>query len=92
MPLAAVRETGEGVAAALEPYRDGIVVVVSSDMTHYEAAASAERKDALAIERLKALDAEGLLEVVGELIRYANSGEASGDYDHVVGYAALSFA
>jgi len=119
MPLAAVRETGEGVAAALEPFRDDVIVVVSSDMTHYEAAASAERKDALAIERLKALDAEGLLEVVGahdismcgvwpaavaltaframgasagKLIRYANSGEASGDYGHVVGYAALSFA
>jgi AmmeMemoRadiSam system protein B len=88
-------------------------------MTHYEPAASAERKDALAIERLTELDAEGLLAVVaahditmcgvwpaavavaalrglgasgGTLIRYATSAEASGDYDHVVGYAALSFA
>ena len=119
MSSAAVRETGEGVAGALEPFGDDVTVVVSSDMTHYESAASAERKDALAIERLKELDAEGLLEVVGShdismcgvwpaavalvafralgasggtLIRYANSGEASGDYGHVVGYAALAFA
>ena len=119
MGAAAVHETGAGVAAALEPFGDDVVVVVSSDMTHYESAASAERKDALAIERLVELDAEGLLEVVaahditmcgvwpaavalaalrglgasgGTLIRYATSAEASGDYDHVVGYAALSFA
>ncbi|MEE9456106.1 MAG: AmmeMemoRadiSam system protein B [bacterium] len=119
MAAAAVRDTGAGVAAALEPFKENAVVVVSSDMTHYESAASAERKDALAIERLKELDAEGLLEVVashdismcgvwpaavalaalralgasgGTLIRYATSAEASGDYGHVVGYAALSFA
>jgi AmmeMemoRadiSam system protein B len=119
MPVAAVRETGEGVAAALEPFGDDVTVVVSSDMTHYESAPSAERKDAVAIERLKELDAEGLLEVVGThdismcgvwpaavalaafgalgasagtLIRYTNSGEASGDFGHVVGYAALVFA
>jgi hypothetical protein len=119
MSAAAVREVGAGVAAALAPYGDEVVIVVSSDMTHYEAAASAERKDALAIERLAALDADGLLEVVaahritmcgvwpaavaltalremgatgGKLLRYATSAEASGDYDHVVGYAALTFA
>ena len=119
MSWARVAATGEGLAAALAPYRDDVVVIISSDMTHYESAAAAERKDALALERLTALDAEGLLEVVrahdismcgvwpaavalmafralggtaGTLIRYANSGETSGDYDHVVGYAALSFA
>ena len=119
MPAAEVEATGAGLAAALAPYRDDVVVIISSDMTHYESAASAERKDSLALERLAALDAEGLLEVVrandismcgvwpaavglaafralggtaGTVIRYTNSGEASGDYDHVVGYAALSFA
>jgi len=119
MPAAEVEATGAGLAAALEPYRDDVVVIISSDMTHYESAASAERKDSLALERLAALDAAGLVEVVrandismcgvwpaavglaafralggtaGTVIRYTNSGEASGDYDHVVGYAALSFA
>ncbi len=119
MAAAAVRDTGAGIAAALEPFGEDVVVVVSSDMTHYESADSAERKDALAIERLTALDADGLLQVVashdismcgvwpaaaalaalqamgasaGTLIRYATSAEASGDYAHVVGYAALSFA
>jgi len=119
MPAAELVAAAEGLAAALEPYRDDVVVIISSDMTHYESAAAAESKDALALERLTALDAEGLLEVVrahdismcgvwpaavalsafrvlgatgGTLIRYANSGESSGDYEHVVGYAALSFA
>lgn len=119
MPGADVQATGEGLARALAPYRDRTVVIVSSDMTHYESAASAERRDALAIARLEALDAAGLLEVIrsenitmcgvwpaavalvaframgaagGTLIRYTNSGEASGDYEQVVGYAAMSFA
>ncbi|UCH79271.1 MAG: AmmeMemoRadiSam system protein B [Candidatus Coatesbacteria bacterium] len=110
---------GEALAEALAPYRDDVVLVISSDMTHYESVAAAERKDRLAIERLEALDAEGLLEVVashnvsmcgawpaaaalvalrglgasgGSLVRYATSGEASGDYDQVVGYAAVTFA
>jgi AmmeMemoRadiSam system protein B len=119
MPMAEVQATGEGLAAALAPFGDVVVVIISSDMTHYESAASAERKDTLALERLTALDPEGLLEVArahdismcgvwpaavglaafralggtaGTLIKYTNSGETSGDYDHVVGYAALSFA
>jgi AmmeMemoRadiSam system protein B len=115
----ALLAAGEALAGALAPYRDDVVLVISSDMTHYESAAAAERKDALAIERLEKLDAEGLLEVVashhismcgawpaaaalaalrrlgasaGSLVRYATSGEASGDYDQVVGYAAVTFA
>jgi AmmeMemoRadiSam system protein B len=119
MPAAEVEAAGESLARALAPYRDRTVIVISSDMTHYESAASAERRDALAIARLEALDAAGLLEVVrsenismcgawpaavalvaframgaagGTLIRYTNSGEASGDYEQVVGYAAMSFA
>lgn len=39
------------------------LLVASSDMTHYESADSARRKDQLAIERFRALDPEGLLSV-----------------------------
>jgi len=42
----------------------GALVVASSDMSHYVSAAQAREKDALAIERILALDAEGLHEVV----------------------------
>jgi AmmeMemoRadiSam system protein B len=114
-----VRATGEGLAAALRPLLPEAVVVVSSDMTHYESAAAAAAKDRLALDRVAALDEEGLLAVArandismcgvwpaavgiaavkalgareGVLIHYTNSGEASGDYGHVVGYAAVAFA
>lgn len=42
----------------------GALVVASSDMSHYISAAAAREKDMLAIERILALDAEGLHEVV----------------------------
>ncbi len=117
--LAAVRAMGEALAAAVAPRQDEVVIIVSSDMTHYESAAAAERKDRLALDRLEALDEEGLLAVTrehaismcgvwpaavalvafralgasrGTLIKYASSGDASGDYGRVVGYAAVAFA
>jgi hypothetical protein len=43
---------------------EGALVVASSDMSHYLPAAEARAKDGLALERLLALDAEGLYEVV----------------------------
>lgn len=94
----------------------GLMMVASSDMSHYVAAARARELDFLAIERMRQLDAEGLYRVVrdrrismcgvapavimlgaarlagasrAELVCYANSGEASGDMDEVVGYASL---
>lgn len=43
-----------------------ILLVASSDMTHYESADQAQRKDQMAIEKICALDAEGLYRVVVE--------------------------
>jgi AmmeMemoRadiSam system protein B len=43
--------------------RDDILLVASSDMNHYEPAAASTDKDAVALERIVALDGEGLLEV-----------------------------
>lgn len=119
MTLADVRALGAALAAALTPRRDRVAVVVSSDMTHYESAAAAEKKDRIALERVCALDEEGLLAAArdldismcgvwpaavalvafkalgaagGEILEYTNSGVTSGDYGHVVGYAAVAFA
>ena len=39
------------------------MIVASSDMTHYESADSARHKDGLALEKIIAFDAHGLLEV-----------------------------
>jgi len=107
------------MAGVLAPRGRDVIVVVSSDMTHYESAAAAERKDRLALDRVAALDGPGLVEVAraygvtmcgvwpaavalglvralgasrGVVLHYTNSGEASGDYDQVVGYAAVAFA
>lgn len=60
---AAARRIGEGIAAALRAYCDDVLIVASSDMTHYESAESAKRKDQLALDRVLALDPEGLLKI-----------------------------
>ncbi len=43
--------------------RDDVLLVASSDMNHYEPAPASTDKDAAALERIVALDGEGLLEV-----------------------------
>jgi len=85
-------------------------------MNHYESDAITRVKDHKAIERVLALDAQGLWEVVmhekismcgfgptvimltaakllgattATLVKYATSGDVSGDYDAVVGYAGM---
>jgi len=50
-------------AARSAPGR-GALIVASSDMNHFECEAATKRKDGLALERARALDAEGMLEVV----------------------------
>lgn len=111
------RILGEGMALSIAEYGDPVLIVASSDMNHYESAEVSRNKDKLALERVLALDPEGLLSVCrgkritmcgvvpaasmlfaakalgatrAELVRYSNSGEVSGDYRQVVGYAALT--
>jgi len=94
-----------------------ILMIASSDMNHYEPDSITRVKDRLAIERVLALDAQGLWEVVrredismcgfgptvamltaakilgathAELVRYATSGDVSGDRESVVGYAGIT--
>ena len=93
-----------------------VVIVASTDMTHYESQTSAEKKDKMAIERVLELDPKGLYSVVNNnritmcgmcptttmliackelgakeavLVKYMTSGDVSGDYDQVVGYAGV---
>ena len=108
-------QVGRGLARAIrEVGLDDVLVVASTDMSHYISAEQARRRDTLALERLLALDPDGLFEVVrredismcgyipttvalvaalelgashAELVRYGNSGDVSGDYEAVVGYA-----
>jgi AmmeMemoRadiSam system protein B len=55
-------DLGPAIASALDGRN--AVVIASTDFTHYESQSSAEVKDTAAIERILALDARGLIEVV----------------------------
>ncbi len=54
---------GSGLATAIRAFGEEVLILASSDMTHYESADAAKRKDTLALERALALDAKGLVEV-----------------------------
>lgn len=104
------------VAALEENGEEKILIIASSDMNHYESDVITRVKDQKAIDRVLALDARGLWQVVTDehismcgfgpatvmltaakllgatqarLIKYATSGEVSGDYQSVVGYAGI---
>lgn len=57
-----MRDMGAAIASALEGRN--ALIISSTDMSHYQTQQVANEKDRLAIERILALDAEGLLQVV----------------------------
>jgi AmmeMemoRadiSam system protein B len=59
----ASRELATALAATVRESDGDALLVASSDMTHYESAQAAERKDRLAIDAIERLDGEGLLAV-----------------------------
>ncbi len=116
LAFATCQEVGLALARAIRAYAKPVLMVASTDMTHYESRASASAKDKKAIERVLALDPAGLYNTVignritmcgimpttialiaamalgatkAELVRYTDSGEASGDTNQVVGYAGF---
>ena len=54
---------GNGIAAAIQEFGEPVLILASSDMTHYESAERAKQKDSLALERALALDPQGLVKV-----------------------------
>jgi len=112
----ALRDLGEALAAVISAQSDKVLLIASSDMNHYESDTVTRVKDRKAIDRVLALDARGLWEVVvnedismcgfgpavamltaakrlgatsATLVKYATSGDVSGDRDEVVGYAGI---
>ena len=110
------QEIGRGIAQAVKELGREVVIIASSDMTHYEPHASAQRKDSQAIEAILDLDEDELLRRIdelnismcgyapvvslivaakelganrAELIRYQTSGDVTGDFSSVVGYAGV---
>ncbi|MBI5415704.1 MAG: AmmeMemoRadiSam system protein B [Candidatus Omnitrophica bacterium] len=97
--------------------RQDVLVVVSTDLSHYHPDAKARAMDTLTMAMVKALDAAGIwegnqqrvkIEMCGfvptvaallyakerglddvEALRYANSGDVTGERDAVVGYTSI---
>jgi MEMO1 family protein len=109
------REVGEAIYQAVKDIRRDVVVLASTDLTHYKAQEVAAQEDREVLKALGAMDEEAMLQVVeeynvnmcgygpvaatltatrlmgatqAEVLKYATSGETSGNYQEVVGYAA----
>lgn len=57
-------ELGTALARVLDRTAGETLLVISSDMTHFESRETARRRDRLAFDRIEALDADGLYRVV----------------------------
>jgi len=113
---ATYKEIGKEIAKAIKDLNREVVIMASSDMTHYEPQESAQRKDNQAIEAILDLNEDELLKRVdelnismcgyaptvslisaakelgatgAELVKYQTSGDITGDYSGVVGYAGI---
>jgi len=60
----ALEALGHGIAQALKPLPRPALIVASSDMNHYEPDDVTRRKDGMAIDQIKALDPQGLYQVI----------------------------
>jgi len=116
--LRTAREVGESIAKVAERLGRNVVVLASTDLTHYEPHDVAQEKDRRVLERIVEMDERGMIEVVerynvsmcgvgptaativatrllgarrGELLKYATSGDVTGDRAQVVGYASVVF-
>jgi len=109
-------ETARMVGKAISQAGDNLIIIATSDLTHYEPHSIAMEKDSSVIEAIVALDEEELYErceslnctmcgygpvasaIVAakemkarkaSLLKYATSGDTSGDFSRVVGYGSI---
>ena len=112
---------GDAIARAISAHEArelcGVLLIASSDLSHYERADVAARMDDVVLRHVAAFDADGLMDALeqeprhacgggpmvavlraasqlgaarAEILRYADSGDVSGDKSAVVGYAAAA--
>lgn len=108
-------EVGRALGELLRE-RGDIMLIASTDFTHYEPHEVAVKKDSIALDSIRRLDVETLYRVLreidismcgygpvsavleaarrlkaskAELLKYATSGDVTGDKSSVVGYASL---
>jgi len=113
------KQIGREIAQAVKESKRDVVLMASSDMTHYEPQELAKQKDNEAIKAMLDLDEDELLKRVeemnismcgyapvaaliaaakelgaksAELVKYQTSGDTTGDYSSVVGYAGIIFS
>jgi AmmeMemoRadiSam system protein B len=111
-----LEELGKAIVSAIHQYSRDVLIIASTDMSHYVSQEVAREKDFLAIDKILKLDARGLYDVVkrekismcgfqpttatiiasnglnakkADLIKYQTSGDVSGDFQKVVGYAGI---
>ncbi len=107
----------DAVAHAVRESGKEVLLVASSDLSHYEDANVAARLDGVVVDRVGAMDAQGLMRALereprhacgggpmvsvldaaaklgashAQVLRYADSGDVSGDKSAVVGYMAAA--
>lgn len=107
---------GLEIGKGLQNISKKVVIIASSDMTHYESNDDVRKKDKIAIDAILKLDPDLLLKEIqtyhitmcgyipavimltaakelgakeAKLINYTTSGESTGDYQQVVGYAGI---
>ncbi len=64
LPLETLLRIGKGLAQVLSRYPKEVLIVASSDMTHYEPGPVAKEKDLRALQRIIELDPQGLYQTV----------------------------
>lgn len=111
-----LEELGKAISSGIKEFNKDVLIVASTDMSHYVSQKEAQKKDFLAIEKVLKLDAKGLYDTVqrenismcgfqpttaaviaskelgaqkAELIKYQTSGDRTGNYSEVVGYAGI---
>jgi AmmeMemoRadiSam system protein B len=113
------QEVGEDVSKVISASPDPVLVIASSDLTHYEPAKAAGEKDRRLLEKVERLDVSSYYTVLERLnisacgygaiatvmniskrfgmkranvLKYATSGDTSGDLSSVVGYSSVRFS
>jgi AmmeMemoRadiSam system protein B len=111
-----LEELGKAISQGIKELKEDVLIVASTDMSHYVSQEVAQKKDSLAIEKVLQLDAKGLYDTVkreqismcgfqpttaaliaskelgarnATLIKYQTSGDTTGNYTEVVGYAGI---
>jgi AmmeMemoRadiSam system protein B len=111
-----LEDLGNAVASGILDSKKDVLIIASTDMSHYVSREEAKKKDSMAIQQILNLSPRGLYDIVrsedismcgfqpvtaaliaakalgakkAELIKYATSGDRTGDYREVVGYAGL---